>query len=49
MIEQGKLLQDAKGKGDEAAFKKLMQSVHRRRAVKSVEVDAKFSPNNIGL
>ena len=37
------LLQDARDKGDEAAFKKLMQSAHRRRAVKSAEVDAKFS------
>lgn len=37
------LLQDAKDRGDEAAFKKLMQSAHRRRAVKSAEVDAKFS------
>ena len=36
------LLQDAKDKGDETAFKKLMQSAHRRRAVKSAEVDAKF-------
>ena len=37
------LLQDAKDKRDETAFKKLMQSAHRRRAVKSSEVDAKFS------
>lgn len=37
------LLQDAKDRGDEAAFKKLMQSAHRRKAVKSEEVDAKFS------
>lgn len=36
------LLQDAKDKGDETAFKKLMQSVHRRRTVKSAEVDAIF-------
>lgn len=36
------LLQDAKNKGDETAFKKLMQRAHRRRAVKSAEVDAKF-------
>ena len=36
------LLQDAKDRGDEAAFKKLMQSAHRRRAVKSSEVDARF-------
>ena len=37
------LLQDAKNRGDETAFKKLMQSAHRRRAVKSSEVDEKFS------
>ena len=37
------LLQDAKDRGDEAAFKKLMQSAHRRRVVKSDEVDARFS------
>ena len=37
------LLQDAKDRGDETAFKKLMQSAHRRRAVKSSEVDEKFS------
>lgn len=37
------LLQDAKDKGDETAFKKLMQSARRRRAVKSAEVDEKFS------
>lgn len=37
------LLQDAKDRGDEAAFKKMMQSAHRRRSVKSEEVDAKFS------
>ena len=36
------LLQDAKERGDEAAFKKLMQSAHRRKAVNSAEVDAKF-------
>ena len=36
------LLQDAKDRGDEAAFKKLMQSVHRRRAVRSAEVDKIF-------
>ena len=37
------LLQDAKDRKDEAAFKKLMQSAHRRRAVKSSVVDEKFS------
>lgn len=37
------LLQDAKDRGDEAALKKLMQSAHRRRTVKSAEVDAVFS------
>ncbi len=37
------LLQDAKDREDETAFKKLMQSAHRRRAVKSAEVDEKFS------
>lgn len=37
------LLQDAKDRGDEAAFKKLMQSAHKRRAVRTDEVDAKFS------
>lgn len=37
------LLQDARDRGDEAAFKKLMQSAHKRRAVRSDEVDAKFS------
>lgn len=37
------LLQDAKDRKDEAAFKKLMQSAHRRRAVKSAVVDEKFS------
>lgn len=37
------LLQDAKERKDEAAFKKLMQSVHRRRAVKSSIVDELFS------
>ena len=37
------LLQDAKDRGDEAAFKKLIQSAHRRRSVKSDEVDARFS------
>lgn len=37
------LLQDAKDRGDEAAFKKLMQSAHRRRAVKWSVVDEKFS------
>ena len=36
------LLQDAKDRGDEAAFKKLMQSAHRRRAVKWSVVDEKF-------
>lgn len=37
------LLQDAKDRKDETAFKKLMQSAHRRRAVNSAEVDARFS------
>lgn len=37
------LLQDAKDRCDETAFKKLMQSAHRRRAVKSAEVDERFS------
>ena len=33
----------AKDRNDEATFKKLMQSAHRRRAVKSAVVDEKFS------
>lgn len=37
------LLQDAKDRGDEAVFKKLMQSAHRRRSVRSAEIDDKFS------
>ena len=37
------LLQDAKDRGDDAVYKKLMQSAHKRRAVNSDEVDAKFS------
>lgn len=37
------LLQDARDRGDEAVFKKLMQSAHRRRAVKSAEIDEIFS------
>lgn len=37
------LLQDAKDRGDDTAFRKLMQSAHRRRAVNSAEVDARFS------
>lgn len=37
------LLQDAKDRRDEAAFKKLMQSAHRRGAVKWSIVDEKFS------
>lgn len=37
------LLQDAKNKGDEAGFKKLWVSAHRRRAVNASEVDAIFS------
>ena len=37
------LLQDAKDRGDEALFKKLMQSAHRRRSVRSAEIDDKFS------
>ena len=37
------LLEDAKNRGDEVTFKKLMQSAHRRRAVKSTEIDAAFS------
>ena len=37
------LLQDALDRGDEAVHKKLMQSAHRRRAVRSAEIDEKFS------
>lgn len=37
------LLQDAKDHGDKAAFKKLMQSAHRRRVVNSAVVDEMFS------
>ena len=37
------LLQDAKDRKDEEAFKKLMLSAHRRRAVKSSVVDDMFS------
>ena len=37
------LLQDAKDRGDDELFKKLMKSAHRRSAVESAEVDAKFS------
>ncbi len=37
------LLQDAKEKGDEALFKKLMQSAPRRKLVNSTEVDAMYS------
>ena len=37
------LLQDAQDRGDEAVFKKLMQSAHRRKAVRSAEIDEKFS------
>lgn len=37
------LLQDARDRGDEAAYKKLMQSAHRRRAVRVSEIDEKFS------
>ena len=37
------LLKDAKDRGDQAAFKKLMQSAHRRRSVKSSVVDEEFS------
>ena len=37
------LLQAAKDRKDEAAFKKLMQSAHKRRAVKSSVVDELFS------
>ena len=37
------LLQDAKDRGNVVDFKKLMQSAHRRRAVKSNEIDAIFS------
>lgn len=36
------LLQDARDRGDEAAFKKLMQSAHRRRTVNAAEVDAEY-------
>ena len=36
------LLQDAKDREDEVTFKKLLRSAHRRRAVKSAEVDAKY-------
>ena len=37
------LLQYAKDRGDDELFKKLMKSAHRRSAVESAEVDAKFS------
>ena len=37
------LLQDARDRGDEIDFKKLMQSAHRRRAVNSAKVDERFS------
>lgn len=37
------LLQDAKERKDEEAFKKLMHSAHRRKAVNSTVVDEKFS------
>lgn len=40
------LIQNAKDKGDELAYKKLMQSAHRRRLVKSSELDAIFSWEN---
>lgn len=36
------LLQDAKDKGDDTGFQKLMQSAHRRRTVNSSEVDLHF-------
>ena len=36
------LLQDAKDRGDDVIFKKLLQSAHRRRTVKSAVVDTKF-------
>lgn len=36
------LLQDAKNRGDEATFKKLMQSAHGRRTVNSDAVDVLF-------
>ena len=42
------LLQDAKDRKDEVTFKKLMQSAHRRRAVKSSVVDDKFQRSNSG-
>lgn len=37
------LLQDARDRGDETDYKKLMRSAHMRRAVKSSEIDAIFS------
>ena len=37
------LLQDARDRGDEKLFKKLMQSAHRRRTVRSDEIDEKYS------
>lgn len=37
------LLQDAKERKDEEAFKKLMHSAHRRKAINSTVVDEKFS------
>lgn len=37
------LLQDARDRGDEAEFKKLMRSAHMRKAVKSSAIDAMFS------
>ncbi len=42
------LLQDALDRGDEAVYKKLMQSAHRRRAVRSAEIDEKFSYDILG-
>lgn len=37
------LLHDARDRGDEATFKKLMQRAHRRNAVRSAELDAEFN------
>lgn len=36
------LLQDAKDRGDETEFKKLMRSAHMRRAVNSAEIDGVY-------
>lgn len=42
-IKENEPLLDARDREDEAVFKKLMQSAHRRGAVNSAEVDEKFS------